>query len=67
MKDLDVIKRWLVTKKGSWKAISKDSGVSTRTLTNIVNSDEPRITMSTLRKLQLVRRMGSAKVKVEIV
>lgn len=60
MNDLAELISWLASQRGNWSRISRQSGISTRTIYRIVNDPEYNVTMGTIRKLS--ERMTSEQV-----
>jgi len=51
--EVEEIRAWLIDQKGTWAAITKKSGLTARTLTNLVNNPDQvprRRTISQLKK-----------------
>lgn len=51
MNDLAELISWLTSQRGNWSRISRQSGISTRTIYRIVNDPDYNVTMGTIRKL----------------
>lgn len=60
MNDLAELISWLASQRGNWSRISRQSGISTRTIYRIVNDPDYNVTMGTIRKLS--ERMTSEQV-----
>ena len=54
--DFNVIRQWLIASKGDWATIAYRSGVSIRTLSNIVAEHYTAPRKMTLRCLDEIRR-----------
>lgn len=52
MDELKPIRAWLVTKKGQWALIAKETGVGQKTLQRIVANEDYGVTLHTFGKLR---------------
>lgn len=55
MNELLELIAWLGSQRGNWSRISRQSGVSTRTIYRIVNDSDYNVTRKTIRKLSAER------------
>lgn len=51
MNDLAELISWLASQRGNWSRISRQSGISTRTIYRIVSDPDYNVTIRTIRKL----------------
>lgn len=56
MKELDVLRAWLLSQRGEWTRIARETGMSPKTISRIANLPEYKVTLQTFTTLESQRK-----------